>query len=222
VDSRTPSLDSKTADREGASLAFADLWDWRREIAELYGRVRAAPGRPGWEIWRAERDRLFAAHPQSPLDPEDRAGFAGLPYFDYDAALSFTVALAPCAGPPESIDLGRDGTIRLAPFARTAGLTERLGGELTLFWIEGYGGGVFLPFADTTSGRETYAGGRYLLDTIKGADLGRAGERAVLDFNFVYHPSCAYSDRWTCPLSPADNRLPLAVRAGERAWRRNS
>jgi hypothetical protein len=222
VDSSTPPFDAEAAaDRERAARDFADLWDWRRQVADLYGRVRAAAGRPGWELWRAERDRLFAGHPQSPLDPKDRAGFAGLPYFDYEPALRFTVALAAYTGPRESIDLGRDGTVHLRPFARTAGLADRLGGELTLFWIEGYGGGVFLPFADQTSGRDTYAGGRYLLDTIKGADLGRTDERAVLvlDFNFAYNPSCAYSDRWTCPLPPAVNRLPRAVQAGERRER---
>jgi uncharacterized protein (DUF1684 family) len=74
---------------------------------------------------------------------------------------------------------------------------------------------VFLPFADRTNGNESYAGGRYLLDTIKGADLGRADDRVILDFNFAYNPSCAYSDRWTCPLSPPSNRLQSAVGAGE-------
>ena len=78
---------------------------------------------------------------------------------------------------------------------------------------------MFLPFADATSGRETYGGGRYLLDTIKGADLGQDAEgRAVLDFNFSYNPSCAYSARFVCPLSPRGNRLPGAVRAGERVY----
>ena len=75
---------------------------------------------------------------------------------------------------------------------------------------------MFLPFADATGGTETFAGGRYLLDTIKGADLGRAGERILLDFNFAYNPSCAYSERWTCPLPPPSNRLSEAVRAGEQ------
>jgi hypothetical protein len=215
VDLRTPSSDTQSA----GTLDLVDLWDWRRQVADLYGRVRAAPGRSGWTLWRRERDRLFGTHPQSPLHLEDRAGFAGLPYFDYDSALCLAAALAPCAGACESLDLGRDGTIRLRPFARTDGLDDRLGSELTLYWIEGYGGGVFLPFSDGTSGQDTFAGGRYLIDTIKGADLGRAGGRVVLDFNFAYNPSCAYSDRWSCPLSPPVNRLPAAVRAGERAWR---
>ena len=93
----------------------------------------------------------------------------------------------------------------------------RSGGELILYWIMGYGGGVFLPFADETNGVETYGGGRYLLDTIKGADLGTAPDgRVILDFNFSYCPSCAYSPRWVCPLPPPANRLRASVRAGER------
>ena len=120
-------------------------------------------------------------------------------------------------GAPVTLSGGGDGAIRITPFARTLGLERRLGGELTLYWIAGYGGGAFLPFQDATSGGETYGGGRYLLDTIKGADLGQAPDgRVILDFNFAYNPSCAYSDRWVCPLAPAANLLPAAVRAGER------
>ena len=88
--------------------------------------------------------------------------------------------------------------------------------ELAVFWLDAYGGGVFLPFTDGTSGSDTYGGGRYLLDTVKGADLGEEDGRLVLDFNFAYNPSCAYDPRWVCPLSPPENRLPVAVRAGEQ------
>jgi uncharacterized protein (DUF1684 family) len=111
--------------------------------------------------------------------------------------------------------------VKVRAFAGTRGLASALGGELTLYWLEGYGGGVWLPFQDATSGHETYGGGRYLLDTIKGADLGwdRSG-RAVLDFNFAYNPSCAYSPRWVCPLSPPENRLPGRVTAGEKSFLR--
>jgi uncharacterized protein (DUF1684 family) len=82
--------------------------------------------------------------------------------------------------------------------------------------LEGYGGGLFVPFGDLTNGHETYGGGRYLLDSAKGADLGSHGNWVVLDFNFAYRPSCVHSDRWSCPLAPVENRLPVAVRAGER------
>jgi uncharacterized protein (DUF1684 family) len=88
--------------------------------------------------------------------------------------------------------------------------------SLDLYWLEAYGGGLFLPFADATSGGETYGAGRYLLDTVKGADLGMDGAQLVLDFNFAYNPSCAYDPRWVCPLTPPENRLAVPVRAGER------
>jgi uncharacterized protein len=198
---------------------YRELWDWRRRVAELYAAVRAMePPRLGWQLWRETRDELFRSHPQSPLAPADRRGFTGLALFDYDPALRLAAELEPAGdAEPVSMVAGGDGEVRLTPFARTRGLARRLGAELTLYWIGGYGGGVFLPFKDATSGRETYGGGRYLLDTVKSADLGTTPDgRALLDFNFAYHPSCVYSDRWTCPLAPPANLLPLPVRAGER------
>ena len=81
------------------------------------------------------------------------------------------------------------------------------------------GGGIFVPFRDATNGETTYGGGRYLLDTIKGADLGIGMDEIVLDFNFAYHPSCHYNDKYTCPLSPVENRLAMAVEAGEKAYK---
>ncbi len=116
-----------------------------------------------------------------------------------------------------SLQAGDDGSITMHAVGRTDGLVQRLGSELTLFWIDGYGGGLFLPFRDATCGGETYGGGRYLLDTIKGADLGRGEDgRLILDFNFAYHPSCAHAPDWICPLAPPENVLPNAVPAGER------
>jgi uncharacterized protein (DUF1684 family) len=197
----------------------AALWDWRRTIADLYAAIRRHENpRAAHALWQATRARLFATHSQSPVEPTDRGDHAGPFLYDYDPALRLLATLAPAE--PEfvvSLDAGADGTVRLHPFARTAGLKPAIGGELTLFWIAGYGGGVFLPFTDATSGHETYGGGRYLLDTIKGADLGTASDgRIVLDFNFAYFPSCAYSPRYVCPLSPPANRLSRPIRAGER------
>jgi uncharacterized protein len=197
---------------------FVDLWDWRRQVAELYAAIRAAAApETAWQSWWQTRDALFRSHSQSPLTPHERANFRGLPYFAYDPGLRFLVELeaASDAG-PETMVAGADGKVTLLPFARTRGLAAALGGELTLYWISLYGGGVFLPFRDGTSGKTSYAGGRYLLDTIKGADLGMVGERVLLDFNFAYNPSCAYSDQWICPLPPPANTLPGRVAAGER------
>ena len=197
------------------------LWDWRRRVSDLYGAVRAEPdARRAWALWRATRDGLFREHPQSPLEPEARRRFPGLPVFDYDPAFRFLVEIDALEAAPLSAEAGRDGALSLVPFGRTRGLAGALDSELTLFWVAGYGGGVFLPFADATSGAETFGGGRYLLDTIKSADLGSGPDgRTVLDFNFAYNPSCAYSPAWVCPLSPPSNRLAVPVRAGEMAPR---
>jgi uncharacterized protein len=206
-------------DDTASSLSrFVDLWGWRRQIAELYAGIRGASAPDAaWQTWRLARDALFRDHPQSPLAPHERAAFRGLPYFAHDPRLRFVVDLdAPADARAETMSAGADGKVTLIPFARTRGLAGELGGELTLYWINLYGGGVFLPFRDATSGTTSYTGGRYLLDTIKGADLGWEGERVVLDFNFAYNPSCAYSEQWICPLPPSANTLPGKVAAGER------
>ncbi len=197
---------------------FTALWDWRRRIAGLYAAVRAEPDpQRGWSYWRTVRDEMFRDHPQSPIEPG--RGFKGLGLFPYNPALVFHVKHSAIADAPvETFQAGADGQVNMQPFARTQGLHSKLGGELTFYWLLGYGGGVFLPFADATSGRETYGAGRYLLDTIKGADLGSTPDGlTILDFNFAYNPSCAYSPRYVCPLAPPTNRLPMPVRAGERA-----
>lgn len=191
------------------------LWDWRRRMAELFHAVRANPdAQAGWRHWTRTRAEMFANHPQSPLDDK-----SALPvYFAYDPRWRFAVDLVPVRETkPLFLPAGVDGDVALTPFARTFGLAGALGAELTLYWVGGYGGGAFLPFLDATSGTECYGGGRYVLDTIKSADLGTTAEgKTVLDFNFAYNPSCHYSPRWTCPLAPAANRLTAAVRAGER------
>jgi uncharacterized protein (DUF1684 family) len=194
-----------------------ELWDWRRRIADLYAAIRAnADPEAAWRHWSETRSVLFRTHPQSPIEDGSRDGYQGPSLFPYDPAFRFEVDLSAATGETLLLPAGEDGGVALEPFARTEGLAARLGGELTLFWIGGYGGGVFLPFADGTSGTETYGAGRYLLDTIKSADLGQtSGGRLILDFNFAYAPSCAHSPRYTCPLAPRANRLPVAVRAGE-------
>jgi uncharacterized protein (DUF1684 family) len=204
--------------RVGALSDVLDLLDWKRRVFALYERVRRA-GDPdaAWELWRRERDALFASHPQSPLPAADRGAFEGLPYFPYDAGLRVEADVV--AAEPRPTRIESSGAAPIA-FERVAHARFALAGaeeSLELYWLQGYGGGLFLPFGDATGGTETYGGGRYLLDTVKGADLGMAGERLVLDFNFAYNPSCCYDPRWVCPLSPPANRLRGAIRAGEQA-----
>ena len=89
---------------------------------------------------------------------------------------------------------------------------------MSLFWIMGYGGGVFLSFGDTTNRDTTYGAGRYLYDTIKGADLGTTQDEMMLDFNYAYNPSCSYNPRWVCPLAPRENRLTFPIPVGEKVY----
>jgi len=194
-----------------------ELLDWKRQVAELYARVRAAPDpAEAWGDWRRTRDELFAHHPQSPLDAVARAEFQGLAYFEYDPEARVLASVEPAEPTAVDVPMSRD---EMPSFTRFGYARFEIGGErlsLAVYWLEGYGGGLYLPFADVTSGDATYGAGRYLLDTAKGADLGEQDGRLVLDFNFAYQPSCAYDPRWACPLVRAENRLPLAVRAGER------
>lgn len=194
------------------------LWEWRRAIADLYAGIRANPDpAAAHREWERRRRDLFRNHEQSPIEAAARAGYGGPFLYPYDPAMRFVVRLDRATGEALRMDTGTDGLADIVPFARTFGLAGTLGSELTLYWFEYYGGGAFLPFRDATSGPETYGGGRYLLDTIKGADLGSDGSgRTVLDFNFSYFPSCAYSPNFVCPLAPPANRLACPVRAGER------
>jgi len=119
-----------------------------------------------------------------------------------------TLALPVSTGGQE--ELTRIGTVDIA-FPQGE---RRLG----VYWMAGYAGGLFLPFRDATNNHETYGAGRYLLDTAKSADLGpgRAPGSLIVDFNFAFHPSCAFDPRWSCPLAPPENVLDLRVEAGER------
>jgi uncharacterized protein (DUF1684 family) len=201
-----------------AALDGLGLQDWKRSVTEMYAAARAeADPAPAWNRWRARRDELFATHPHTPLPNEHRAGFRGLRYFDYDPALRVAADVEPVEPRRHEIATSAGTAYAFRAFALATFVVGGDEGSLELYWLEGYGGGLFLPFGDKTNGAATYGGGRYLLDTIKGADLGTEDGRLVLDFNFAYNPSCAYDPRWVCPLAPPPNRLPFAVEAGERA-----
>jgi uncharacterized protein len=192
------------------------LLDWKRHVSSLYAAVRATDPESGWRLWRETRDELFRAHPQSPLPPERRPSFDGLEYWPYDPESRVLAELENIDSPPQPVATSGVEHILFRPFARAH---FELRGEplsLEVFWLTGYGGGAFLPFRDATSGRGSYGGGRYVLDTVKGADLGEVDGRLVLDFNFAYNPSCSYDPGWVCPLAPPANRLSVEVRAGER------
>lgn len=196
------------------------LAHWRRTVAEIYATSRVAGERDpagAADAFRAARDELFRMHPDSPIPRERRADWGGTRWFAYDPSWRTVAAIERTPhGEEFELDLAEDGILRCARVGHARFEHAGRAASLALFWFEGYGGGLWLPFLDATSGGATYGGGRYLYDTIKGADLGVGATTIVLDFNFAYNPSCAYDERWTCPLSPPENRLPFAVEAGER------
>ena len=214
---------------DGSAADRLSLADWRRRVSTLYAEVRSmATTDPATALahWRAVRERLFREHPQSPVPVAARADFEAR-HFDHDPLLRFHVVVEP-APPPEpgalplelpnsgsdSLSFSRIGRVRL-PFPDG----ER---TLSVFWMAGYAGGIFIPFRDRTNGDTTYGAGRYLVDAAKGADLGAApgpepaNWALILDFNFAAQPSCAFDPRWACPLAPPENRIDLEIRAGER------
>ncbi len=194
--------------------------DWRRRVAQLYADVRsAAAPAEGHAVWRAGRDALFREHPDSPLLPGDPLRESGLPYWPYDPTLRFDILVAPpTSAELRVVDSGNDGAIRMRLAGRVT--VPELGIRLDVWWLDQYAGGVFLPVRDATAGTTTYGGGRYLLDTAKGADLGTTeqgdGTRLTVDFNFLYHPSCRYNPAWECPLAPEGNTTQVLIIAGER------
>jgi hypothetical protein len=215
---------------------WLDLYDWRERVAQMY-RERNAALREGEDAemvlgrFRAQKNQLFNRHPQSPFGPEDRATFTGLKYFAYDSKLRVEAELQPLTG-ESLIDAPSSGTgvMRFPRAGRVSFSIDGTPASLFVYWIDVYGGGLFLPFRDATCPAESYGAGRYLFDTVKGSDfepmkgdsdtvsMGYAGGRILIDFNYSYNPSCSYDEHWICPLAPRENVLPMPIRAGERKY----
>ncbi|MCY7418204.1 MAG: DUF1684 domain-containing protein [Chloroflexi bacterium] len=213
---------------DGSTIDRLWLADWRIRMAALYAEVRAAAAiDPAVALghWRAVRESLYSTHPQSPVPVTERAGFQAL-HFDSDGSMRFSVRVDPAPPPPprlaglgglslpnsgpDTLSFTRMGSIEL-PFP--AGPRR-----LSVFWLAGYAGGLFIPFRDATNGIETYAAGRYLVDAAKSADLGTDPVLGTItvDFDYAVQPSCAFDPRWACPLAPPENQLDIPIRAGER------
>jgi uncharacterized protein len=168
------------------------------------------------EQYRAEKDQFFRDSPGSPIPAEERETFGGLPYYPVDVDLVFEgLTPQPYAGDEPTTFQIPTSDNRLRPARRAGVFTFELGGaelRLTAYELEGAhsDGRMFLPFLDATSGSETYGAGRYL-----DLEPDEDGTYAI-DFNLAYHPSCVYAPIFSCPLTPAENRLAVPIRAGER------
>jgi uncharacterized protein len=213
---------------DGSATDKAWLADWRRRVAALYAEVRAmAASDPAiaHAHWQAVREYLYREHPQSPV-PIDQRGTFRASHYPYDPGLRWELPMTPApqtasqAAPDAPTGFSTSATDILA-FSRIGRIELPLPGgprPLSVYWMSGYSGGLFIPFRDATNGHETYPAGRYAIDSAKSADLGGdpSTGRLTIDLNFAYQPSCAFDPRWACPLAPPENRLDVQIRAGER------
>lgn len=191
-----------------------DVADWRRRVADLYRAVRAeSDPAPAHRLWAEGRARLLATHPASPVPAAERQAFTRPAIAAYDPTFRFVARVDTDVEPGRrAVATGTDGTVPLERVGRVH-LADL--GTLDVWWVATYGGGLFLPMRDATSGSTSYGGGRYVLDTVKGADLGGDRTALVVDLNFAYPPSCAYDEAWACPLPDAANTLRAPVPVGE-------
>ena len=160
--------------------------------------------------YRAEKDEFYRRHPQSPLTTEQKMGFTGLNYFPENEALRLEVQVEPFADPqPITMQTSTGGVQEYMRYGRFKFQVDGQDAELTIYRNEH---GYFLPFVDSLAGKETYPAGRYL------EPEALPGNRFFVDFNLAYNPYCAYNEMWSCPITPAENRLKVPIRAGEKLF----
>ncbi len=162
------------------------------------------------DVFRAEKDEFFGGHPQSPLTREQRKDFHGLNYFPENDSLRLEVKVD---------EFETKQTFEMQTSTGDVQIYEKFGKfnfdvdgeqvELTIYQSQH---GFFLPFVDALAGKETYPAGRYL------EPVPLPGGYFIVDFNVAYNPYCAYNEMWSCPITPAENRLAVAIRAGEKLF----
>lgn len=162
------------------------------------------------EMIRAEKNEYFGKHPQSPLTREQKKDFHGLNYYEENDALRLEVRVDEFPVKEEFAMQTSTGSIQMySRFGKFSFMVDGKEAELTIFQSED---GFFLPFVDSLAGKETYPAGRYL------EPEPLPGGRFFVDFNMAYNPYCAYNEMWSCPITPAENRLKVEVRAGEKLF----
>jgi len=163
------------------------------------------------EQFRAEKDDFFGSHPQSPLAPDQKSNFSGLNYFPENETLRIEAKVDLLNDPnPIQMQTTTGGTQIYSRYGRFKFNVDGQETELTIYKGDH---GYFLPFVDSLAGEETYPAGRYL----EPEEL--PGDRFLVDFNIAYNPYCAYNEMWSCPITPAENRVKVPIRAGEKVFK---
>jgi uncharacterized protein len=162
------------------------------------------------DAFRAEKDALFGGHPQSPLTREQRQNFNGLSYFPENEELRLEVKMDEFENKERFEMQTSTGDVQV--YERFGKFSFNVDGEEAELTIYQSAHGYFLPFVDSLAGAETYPAGRYL------EPEPLPGGRFLVDFNLAYNPYCAYNEKWSCPITPPENRLRVAIRAGEKLF----
>ncbi len=162
--------------------------------------------------FRAAKDDSFRSDHHSPLTEEQRAKFTGLVYYDEDPNFAYVLDPEPFAE-QEAVELqtSTGDTASQVHWAKVRFLVMGEEAELTLFRSPD-SGEIFLPFQDANAGGETYGAGRYM------EAQEHSSGKLLVDFNYAYNPYCAYNESWSCPIPPFENRLSVAIRAGEKTF----
>lgn len=164
-----------------------------------------------YQIFRAQKDEFFETDPQSPLTPDQKADFDGLNYFPVNDDLRFELEIQPYED-QQHIKM-QTSTGDLRDFVRYGRLDFSVEGQQASLTVYANPHGFFIPFVDAQAGEETYGAGRYL-----DPELAEEG-KLILDFNLAYNPFCAYNELYSCPIPPAENRLKVAIKAGEKNFK---
>lgn len=160
--------------------------------------------------FRRQKDEFFHHSQHSPLKPEQRRAFSGLHYFPENIALDLTVEVE--RNREKKTVSMQTNTGSVQEYERYGRFSFTLEGQPVTLTIYRNQHGFFLPFVDTLAGKETYPSGRYL----EPQEIGK--NRFRVNFNMAYNPYCAYNELWSCPITPAENRIPGPIRAGEKLF----
>lgn len=187
----------------------------------LVGQSQSTDCKAAALAFQEKLNKEFRTEGESPLTAEDRATFKKLHFFKFNPALCVQASFTPT--PDEAqFDMPTSST-KVKKFIKVGVLSFDYKGQPLQISVyknlnlppghPEYENLLFIPFKDLTSGESTYGGGRYI-------DIeGPLSETVTLDFNQCYNPYCAYSTGWSCPIPPAENNLPIAVKAGVKAWK---
>jgi hypothetical protein len=162
------------------------------------------------DSFRHMKDEFFKTDHHSPLTADQKRAFTGLNYFPENTDLDLLLDMERFEE-EEHVQI-QTTTGDVQTYTRFGKINFQIDGEEVDLTVYANENGYFLPFADSLAGVETYGAGRYI-EPERSAD----GSFHV-NFNLAYNPYCAYNELYSCPITPAENRIKVPIRAGEKVF----